>query len=171
MVKKTFLLCLLFSLFACLPSDDAAKILTALNGKISVSVPKSWKEMPELHPNADIRAGDENSDIYLLVVSERREILPKGQPLEQYSEYLREAYAKPLLNVQQAGPWHVSVKGRRGLRYEIRHVSREGVPVATLHTVVESPEYFHQLVLWTNATRYSKNQTTMRQIADSFTEK
>lgn len=141
-----------------------------LGGKIQVELPKGWEEMPDLHESADIEAGSKSADAYLVVVSERKSILPP-QTLEYYSQFTRDGLVRTMSFPQHLGPRRKRIGGLAALQYEIRAIGKFGTRLVELHTALESPEYFHQVVLWTSAERFKANEPEMLAIVESFREK
>lgn len=140
-----------------------------LGGKIHLGIPGGWEEIPELHASADIEVGNREADAYLLVVSERKAILPK-QSLAEYSEFTRAGLARSLDFPEQLGPRRIKVGGLPALQYQIRAISKSGQRLVYLHTSVESPEYFHQIVGWTRAENFKRDEPVMKSITESFRE-
>ncbi len=155
---------------ACGKPAPASRTVYGLSGKIQVELPPGWEEMPDLHESADIEAGSKSADAYLVVVSERREIL-RSKSLEDYSQFTRDALVSTMSFSQHLGPRRKRIDGRLALQYEIRAIGKFGTRLVELHTVVESPEYFHQVVLWTSAERFKANEPEMLAIVESFRER
>lgn len=155
---------------SCGKSAPECRTVYGLGGKIQVDLPPGWEEMPDLHESADIKAGSKSADAYLVVVSERREIL-RSKTLEDYSQFTRDALVSTMSFPQHLGPRRKRIDGKLALQYEIRAIGRFGSRLVELHTVLESPEYFHQVVLWTSAERFKTNEPEMLAIVESFREK
>lgn len=158
------------SIFACGKPAPQSRQTTGLGGKIQVTLPPGWEEMPDLHESADIEAGSKGADAYLVVVSEKRSIL-RSKTLEDYSQFTRDALVSTMGFPQHIGPRRKRIAGRVALQYEIRAIGKFGTRLVELHTVIESPEYFHQVVLWTSAERYKTNEPEMQAIVESFQER
>lgn len=163
------LLILLFLAAACGKSAPECRQVLGLGGKIQIGLPSGWEEMPDLHESADIEAGSKSADAYLVVVSEKRNIL-RSKTLEEYSQFTRDALVSTMGFPQHLGPRRKRIGGRVALQYEIRAIGKFGTRLVELHTVIESPEYFHQVVLWTSAERFQANEPAMQAIVESFRE-
>jgi len=169
-LSRIFLLLSIFPwAFACSKPALECRQVYGLNGKIQIGIPSGWNEMPDLHPSADIEVGNETADAYFLVVSERKSILPK-ETLAEYSTYTRQGLDKSLQFPQDLGPRHLKINGLAALQYEIRAYGKSGKKLVYLHTVIETPEYFHQIVGWTASGEFKQNQATLKTITDSFRE-
>ena len=144
---------------------------SALGGLLTLKAPPAWKEMDSLNPVANLKVGDEVADAYLIVVSEKKsEVKGDTHSVENYSKFVRGHLRGTLKNGRERGPWWVTVGSRRALRYEVLGTSQDGLDLVYLHTTVETPEYFHQIVGWTQAKDYPKNRSALRQISDSLRE-
>ena len=154
---------------ACAKQAPECRQIFGLNGKIQVGLPAGWEEMPELHESADLEAGSKTADAYLVVVSEKKSILP-AQTLEKYSQFTREAIGRAMGFPQYIGPRKSHINSLLALQYEIRAIGKFGTRLVELHTAVESKDYFHQIVLWTSAERFKANEPVMKAITESFRE-
>lgn len=154
---------------ACGKSAPELRQVYGLGGKIQVVLPAGWEEMPDLHESADIEAGSKSADAYLVVVSEKKSALPP-QTLEYYSQFTRQALVSTMSFPQHIGPRRKRLGGLAALQYEIRAIGKFGTRLVELHTAAESPEYFHQIVLWTSAERFQANEPEMLAIVESFRE-
>ena len=141
------------------------------SGRVTVVLPKGWTEVPSLNPLANLKVGDSNADIYLIVVSEKKsDIQGDNHTLQKYSQNGRARLTDTMKGVRQDGPWWITVGKHRAVRYEIFGTSADGMAVAYVHTVVETPEYFHQVVGWAQTPNYEKNRKALLQVSDSFRE-
>ncbi len=169
---RSFLLLLFLACLACSRSKSTTDFhqIDGLNGTIHLNVPASWGELPELHASADIRVGSKEGDVYLLDVSEKKSILPK-ETLEDYSLFTREGLIKSLDFPQQLGPRRIKISGMSAIQYEIHAYSKSGGQrLIYLHTCVETPDYFHQIVGWTTAENFPSQEGVLKQVTNSFLE-
>lgn len=144
---------------------------SALDGRLTLNLPPTWGPVDSLNPLANIKVGDREADVYLIVVSERKsDIQGDNHSLQKYSQYTRARLVETMSGVRQDGPWQTSVGQHPALRYEIYGKAQDGLNVTYLHTIVETPEYFHQVVGWGEKTGYAKHRGVIRQVADSLRE-
>lgn len=164
-------LCLSMALgfLACGKPAVECRQVYGLDGKIQIGLPSGWNEMPELHASADIEVGSEAADAYFLVVSEPKGKLPK-ETLEDYSIYTRQGLEKSLDFPQDLGPRRLKINGIPALQYEIRAYGKSGNKLVYLHTVMETPEYFHQIVGWTTPEGFKQNGAVLKSLTESFRE-
>lgn len=147
----------------------SAKQPDALGGRLTVELLPGWKTVESLNPLANLKVGDPVADVYLIVVSEKKTDAKESE-LGRYSLAVRQRLISTLAASSEQGPWWISVGAHRAVRYEIRGRSQDGMDVTYLHTVIETPEYFHQAVGWGEAKNYVKHRGTIRKIADSLRE-
>ncbi|HEX5034712.1 MAG TPA: hypothetical protein VFW62_09545 [bacterium] len=144
---------------------------SGLDGRLTVTLPPSWSTVESLNPLANLKVGDPKADIYLIVVSEKKsEVQGDNHTLQKYSQNARTRLTASMSGVRQEGPWWVSVGQHRALRYEIYGTAQDGMKVTYVHTIVETPEYFHQVVGWAEASNYPKHRKAIREVADSVRE-
>jgi hypothetical protein len=144
---------------------------SALDGRLTLKLADGWSQVDSLNPLANLKVGDTRADIYLIVVSEKKsDVQGDNHTLPKYSQNTRARLTESMSAVRQSGPWWVSVGKHRAVRYEIHGTSQDGMQVAYLHTIVETPEYFHQVVGWAQAANYQKNRGIIREVADSLRE-
>jgi len=155
-------------LSACHEKALGTKEIQGLQGLIQVTVPSNWYESKTLHKSADIQAGEDQGETYLLVVSELRSAI-QSKTMDGYSIYTRQKLSGSLGESKIFGPWYSSVKGRPAVRCEI-HGKSDGLNLIYMHEVVETPRYFHQVVAWTRADKFEKNKPEMLKIMESFQE-
>lgn len=156
-------------LTACPARVPPGGIFTGVQGKIQIEAPQGWKPVESLHPEATLKVGDEKADAFLLVLSESKSV-SSCQTLDSYSQYVRTGLKNSLRDGTEFGPWWSQIGGLQALRYEIRGTSQDGLPLVYLHTIVEGPDAFHQIVGWTQTPNYRKNRDVLTKISDSFRE-
>lgn len=167
--RRFTLMGMMLFMIACTKPAAECRQLSGLDGKIQVALPSGWEEMPDLHESADIKAGSKEADAYLVVVSEKKSVLP-AETLEAYSQFTRDGLLRSMTFPQQLGPRRQRVGGMQAIQYEIHAIGKFGSRLVELHTAIESPEYFHQVVLWTSAERFPANEAAMKAIVESFRE-
>ena len=149
-------------------SEEGGRV-SALDGRLSLDLPPGWKTVESLNPLANLKVGDPIADVYLIVVSEKKSEATEST-LAGYSRAVRERLKASLKSSSERGPWNISVGSHRAMRYEIPGVSQDGMDLIYLHTVVETPEYFHQVVGWAEAPNYLRNQNKLRKVSDGLRE-
>ena len=159
---------LTLSLAACSQSGPKTKDIVSANGKFRITVPAGWDVEKDLNDAADLQASHRDSEMYIVVLSETKEDL-HDMNLEGHSKLTREALLKTVQDSTISGPTSVTVDGHPAVQYEIRGAVNH-VNVVYLHTTVESPKYFHQILAWTVPSRFALNKTTLEQVTEKFHE-
>jgi hypothetical protein len=72
-------------------------------------------------------------------------------------------------NAQTSGPKTVTVNGNPGVQYEITG-KVSNIDITYLHTTVETPQNFHQVLAYTAQGEFEKNRGEMEQVINSFQE-
>lgn len=162
-----FLLLALF-LVACSQPGPKTKDIVSANGRFRLTVPGGWEVEKDLNDAADLQASYRGSDMYIVVLSESKEDL-HDMSLEGHSKLTRDALMKTVQDSTITGPFALTVDGHPAVQYEIRGAVNH-VNVVYLHTTVESPKYFHQILAWTVPSRFDANKPTLEQVTEKFHE-
>jgi len=162
------LLFLTLCLCACSHRGPKTKDIISADGKFRITVPAGWDVEKDLNDAADLQASHRDSEMYIVVLSETKEDL-HDMTLEGHSKLTREALLKTVQDSSISGPTSVTVDGHPAVQYEIRGAVNH-VNVVYLHTTVESPKYFHQILAWTVPSRFALNKTTLEQVTEKFHE-
>jgi hypothetical protein len=106
--------------------------------------------------------------MYVIVISESKEDF-NDITIESHSEFTRNALTEGLANTDTSPPARLTISGNPALQYEIRGTT-DKLNVAYLHTTVETPKKFHQVVAWTMRSRFEKNQALLQEVTQSLKE-
>jgi hypothetical protein len=167
-----FLLLISFCSYGCLAQESkpgATTVITATDNSSQVTVPETWKVDNELHDTAELQASNRAGEEYLIVLSESKEDF-QNMTLEKHSETTRTTFLKSLTEPTVSEPTTLTINGLPALQYEI-HGSINNLNVIYLHTTIESPKNFHQLIAWTLRSRFQKNKPELQQVINSFKER
>lgn len=148
----------------------ASNVITSPDGLTRMSLPAGWKheKEQELHDQADLQASNRAGEMYVIVMSENKEDL-RDMTIEKHSQSTRSALMEKLESPEVSDPKPVTVGGLKGVQYEIRG-GVENLNIVYLHTTVESPTHFHQILAWTLKSRFDKNRPTLDAVTHSFKE-
>lgn len=148
----------------------ASNIITSPDGLTRMNLPAGWKHEKEreLHDQADLQASNRAGEMYTIVMSENKEDL-RDMTLDKHSQSTRSALIEKLESPEVSDPKPVTVGGLRGVQYEIRG-GVENLNIVYLHTTLESPTHFHQILTWTLKSRFDKNRATLDAVTHSFKE-
>lgn len=152
------------------PEATAPKVEVILATDQSCSVTKQggWKETSGLHQKAQLQATNPYGDMYLVVFAEKKDKYA-GVTLDDYSEVTRGHIIKALSSPAISRPIQVTIDGNPALQYEIQGYSKNS-KIAYIHTAVETPLYFHEIIVWTPADRFQRNHFALESAIKSFKE-
>ena len=116
---------------ACLPSStmeklsqkskeqNTARTLTSSDGQSQITIPAGWKEDAELHEEAELRASDRASEMYVIVITDSKQDFEE-MSVEQHSELTRGIILNGLASPQISPASKVTINGYPGVQTEIR---------------------------------------------------
>jgi hypothetical protein len=149
--------------------QDAGNTLIGSDQQSQITLLNGWVEDRELHDSAEIQASKRGSEEYVIVLSENKADF-QDLTIEQHSEITRGLLVESLTEPEVTGPTDVTTVGSNpALQYEIRGTI-EGINVAYLHTTVETPTKYHQILAWTLPSSFERNEPELQQIIQSFKE-
>ncbi len=149
-----------------LPTQDK---LISEDGQIAITLPTGWVRDDELNDRAQLEASNRAEQMYLIVLTQPKAEF-RGMQRDTYAEITRGYLTRRLEKSEVSGPTDVSqVGGNPAVQYQVRG-SLNNIDVLYLHTVVETPTRFAQILAWTLPTDFEKNQPTLQQVIQSFQE-
>jgi hypothetical protein len=148
----------------------ASNIITSPDGLTRMNLPAGWKQEKEqeLNDQADLQASDRANEMYVIVMSESKEDF-RDMTVDKHSQSTRSSLIEKLESPEVSDPKPVTVGGLGGVQYEIRG-GLENLNIVYLHTTVESPTHFHQILAWTLKSRFDKNRGALDAVIHSFKE-
>jgi hypothetical protein len=149
--------------------EDAGNVLVGSDGQSQITLLNGWVEDRELHDSAEIQASKRGSEEYVIVLSENKADF-ENLTIEQHSEITRGLLVESLTDPEITGPTDVTTVGSNpAVQYEIQGTI-EGINVAYLHTTVETPTKYHQILAWTLPSSFERNKPELQQVIQSFKE-
>ncbi|WP_448597405.1 hypothetical protein [Thermoleptolyngbya sp.] len=153
---------------ASLPLPTQEKLISE-DGQIAITLPTGWVRDDELNDRAQLEASNRAGQMYLIVLTQPKAEF-RGMQRDTYAEITRGYLTRRLEKSEVSGPTDVSqVGGNPAVQYQVRG-SLNNIDVLYLHTVVETPTRFAQILAWTLPTDFEKNQPTLQQVIQSFQE-
>jgi hypothetical protein len=143
-------------------------VITSSDGTGSITAEGGWKQATGLHKKAQLQATNSYGDMYLVVFTEKKDRYA-GVTLDDYSEVTRGHIVELLSSPSVSRPKQITVSGNPALQYEI-HGYAKNSKVAYMHTSVESPMYFHEIIVWTPEDRFQRNHYALENAILSFKE-
>jgi hypothetical protein len=157
-MKTRTLVVLLAVLALALPlaaQTGKTKVVESSDGSLKLSVPSDWTEQ-ELNDAAEIQVGSEEQSSYLIVLIEKKADL-FGWNLERHSFV---TLGKLLADVDLpkiSGPKAMKIGDIPAIQYEVRGAA-SGTNIVYLHTTIETPDLFAQILAWTVPSKEAANR-------------
>jgi hypothetical protein len=155
-------------------ADTLAKTGTVLIGtdeKSEIDLPDGWASDRELHEEAQIQASNRTKRMYVIVLSEDKSAFPQPLTLAKHSEITRSILLENLTNPKVTElPTVKKVGNFPALQYEIQGKIND-IEVTYLHTTVETPTRFSQILAWTTPTSFKTDKPELEQVVSSFRER
>jgi hypothetical protein len=138
--------------------------IVAPDSSVSIRLPASFIPAP-LHDDAVLQFADTASESYVLVLLESREDLV-GWNLARHSMVTAAQIVGGLDMPEVVGPEVIEIGAVQAVQYEMRG-ALQGTGVAYLHTSLESPHAFAQVLAWTAGAQWGANESQLREITSS----
>jgi hypothetical protein len=146
----------------------ATKVIKSYDGRFQVTVPGGWQEDNTLHDDADLEVAHRSSRMYLIVLAESKEDFD-NMTLQQHSDITRNGLKESVTLEQETGPVALTIDGHKALQYEIR-ATTQNTKIVYLHTTLETPTYFYQILAWTIPSRFKIDPETIKKVTETFHE-
>lgn len=149
-------------------ASESAKlnqVLKTKNGGFQVTVPGSWKPLPDLNPSAEIVAGNMAREQYLMIFVEPDESI--AIDLSRLLEATAERMAAKLSDSSVGEATSLTIDGHPALRCRITG-KRDGIDLAYLHTCLKRDGQIIQLICWTLARREAGAFPIYEQVTATF---
>jgi len=154
--------------------DTPAKTGTVLIGtdeKSELDLPEGWASDRELHEEAQIQASNRTKRMYVIVLSEDKSAYPQPITLAKHSEITRSILLENLTNPKVTESTTLKKVGNfPALQYEIQGKIND-IEVTYLHTTVETPTRFSQILAWTTPTSFKTDKPELERVISSFRER
>jgi hypothetical protein len=124
------------------------------DGKIKVTVPGMWTELPELNKNASAQVGNNSKEVYLIVITDGKADLDSFT-LEKHHQLTLDRMLKGMKNASATEPVSLTINGHPALQDELTGTEK-GTNVVFLHTTVDDGDHFQQILTWTLKSRWQK---------------
>ena len=166
-MKKLAFVLLLVAAGSLCAQDAPLKSILASDEKTQITVPSHW-EVLELNDAAEIEVGNEKDEAYLIVLNELKDDL-YGWNLDKHSRVTLGSLLGGLTFPTVTGPKSITVNGSPAVQYEIRGAA-EGRNIVYIHTTVDGPKYFSQILAWTLASKADAVKPQLMKAIGTFKE-
>jgi bifunctional DNA-binding transcriptional regulator/antitoxin component of YhaV-PrlF toxin-antitoxin module len=145
------------------------RTFTSIDARVQITAPGGWREDKELSDEAVLTASDRAREMYLVIISERKDDFEEGTTLADFNELSRKGLMERIETPELTESVPLTVGPNSAMEYQAIGTV-EKVKIKYLTTVVETPERFYQIFTWTLPSRFDLNQPTLRSVAQSFKE-
>ena len=143
-------------------------VMTSTNGAVQITVPDDWDAMTDLNDVAIIQSANLVKEQYIIVIDDTKEDFAEPD-LGEYSDITSQLIIDGL-NGSEVGPsTPLTINGNAALQKEIRG-SIDNINVVYIHTSVETPTHFYQVLTWTLKSQFDKNRSVLQEVTNSFRE-
>ncbi len=157
---------LLAAIFALplLAQTDEVKTVKSADGSLALTIPADWTDQ-KLNDAAEVQVGSDEQSAYLLILVEKKADL-FGWNIERHSYVtlgtLLSNVSLPKIN----GPKAMKINGNPAIQYEVRGASA-GSNIVYLHTTIETPDVFAQVLAWTVPSQELKARAALEKAIQS----
>ena len=151
-------------------SPLSSHLLLSTDGHSQITIPPSWRSMPELGGEGVVRAGDVLADEFLLVITETKVDFAAQVDLAKYGEIVIGAMEKTLMNPTVGPPIGLTIGGRPALQYEL-HGTVDLINIGYLVTVIDGVTHYHQVLAWTSKSKLAAARASLQRTIATFRER
>jgi hypothetical protein len=142
--------------------------LTAPDGRCQITVNTSWKSDGALNKEAVIGASNRLKELYVIVLVDERSLITQ-KSLQSYADFTRGLLTRAVTNLREQPSTHLQVRGHEAVQTRLRG-RVDGIDITYLHTVVETPTRYYQVLAWTLEEREERNLPRLLEVVNSFQE-
>ncbi|MEQ1861804.1 MAG: hypothetical protein ABMA13_17945 [Chthoniobacteraceae bacterium] len=146
-------------------AKTARKPIVSEDGWVSLQIPGAWKSLPDLNRESMLKAGNVFAEEYLMVFSDPRTDFTGT--LDEFATLTTDRMRGQLQNSSAAEAHPLTIDGLRAIRTLFEGTTGK-VRISYLHTSIETPDGFHQIVQWTLPSKKAKAFPIFEEVAASF---
>ncbi len=150
---------------------ELAGRLVSADGRVSLRVPKSWKEIEHLNDHALIEGGNKFGEKYVIVIEDQKDTLGEDDTFESLSESTSQQITNNLKNGAKEPAEDVMIGSWPAKRYRITgKIKGDGmlknVPMSFVyyHTCLMTDTGFYQILQWT----FEKNERDFKKTCEAI---
>lgn len=180
--KQTTVLAIVFSIVAVLSIigmifgmiDIASRtpteeIFYSKDKQFQISAPSDWSKDSSLHDEADIGISNRSREKYLLVLSESKQDVDSSLTLQEYAQVIEANLQEGVDHVSIDKQIRTVVDNQVAIQFNAKG-EVDGIKVAYIVTLVETPTHFHQIMAWTEEKRFASLKQELQKVSASFRE-
>ncbi|MEK6281399.1 MAG: hypothetical protein AABN95_13685 [Acidobacteriota bacterium] len=143
--------------------------LTSSDSKTQLTLPGGWREEKQLNDIAVLQAAHSFEEMYIVVVRANKQDYADDITLKDFVELTRTDVIANLQEPQSTDPVATKVADYPAMEYRLDGIV-DKIKIRYIYTVVERSNYYYQIITWTLPSHFDRNQTTLRQVTQSFRE-
>jgi hypothetical protein len=143
-----------------------SKTVVSDDGWVRMEIPGTWSPLRELHKDASLKVGNKFREEYAIVISETKTDF--DGTLDDFAKVTTGAIGKSLGASAGVGPIENATAGKFTARRCRLAGKVDKIRVVYFHYSVETPEGFHQLIMWTLPSKERDAWPTFERVAGSF---
>jgi hypothetical protein len=148
------------------PSGEP-QVMVERDKRCAIIAPAGWQKTTGLNDEAELQLKSDDGHLFVIVLTEAKEDL-RFKSLEAYAAARHKPMVASLEDAEErATVARTTSQGYRAVETEI-FGGKNLVNFAYLFSVVESPEYYHQVVGWSTKSNFAKGEPIFRAMADSL---
>ncbi len=147
----------------------AGPALVSNQGIVQLNRPQGWADKLTKEDSLNLKMANASGDAHLTLQTRAKKDLPQ-LTLEKFARLGRGGGIQTMTDLQILGPTQITVvNGYPAIQYQFQG-KVEGVDTVLLHTAIESPDHFHQIVAGSSSFGFERHQPTLQKIIQTFQE-
>lgn len=149
--------------------EGKPQVMRSADGTFQLTVPGNWSRQTDLNKEASLQAANPREELYVIVIKESKSDFPKSATIDTVTNLVKDNAREAIINATFTEPLPTLINGNFARQFEVGgNVS--SIDAKYLYTIVETQQYYYQVITWTLADRFTKNKTKMRDVSNSFRE-
>ncbi|MGI9056164.1 MAG: hypothetical protein ACR2F2_10235 [Pyrinomonadaceae bacterium] len=145
------------------------KVLDCTDGKCRLTVPGSWKIEKDLNNDANFQAANALAEQYAIVISESKQDFTGEMSLDDYVELITKDIETRIDDAAISETKSITINGYPAKQFEVSG-SVDKIKAKWIYTFVDAPKNFHQILVWTLASKFDSNKPVLLDVVNSFKE-
>ena len=147
--------------------NNETKVMKSTDGKIEITVPKSWNEENLNNDVAILQVADFSKEQYLLIITESTEDFAvdaaPSDYLELVLENIKTVSVNPIISEQK----DIKINGLDATQCEVS-AEIEKIKIKYLITVIKSKDQFIQVLAWSLSSKYAESKPALESATNSI---
>ncbi|MFS0556760.1 RDD family protein [Brevibacillus sp. 179-C9.3 HS] len=145
------------------------EIFYSKDKKLQIAAPSDWGKDSSLHDEAGLAISNRYKEKYLLVLSDSKQELDSSFTLQDYTDSIAANILVAAEDVSVDKPNLTVVDNQVAVQFNAKG-EIDGIKVAYIVTLVETPTHFHQIMAWTEERRFDSLKQELQKVSSSFRE-